>query len=81
MSEPRRFSMVRQADQSGVSGTGKVLDGVEFSNGKVAVSWRPIAGAGGQSSVGVYDSFAVFEAIHITSHPDNGTQVIWHDQP
>gem|GEM_PF-5470619 len=32
-------------------------------------------------SVAIYDSFAGFEAIHITSHPQNETQIIWEDDP
>jgi len=68
--------MIRQNDESGVSGTGIVLDGVQFPNGKVAVSWRAELDIQG-ASVGVYDSFQFFERVHITSHPSNGTQVVW----
>lgn len=73
--EPRMFSMVRTADESGVSGTGRVLDGVVWSNGKVTVQWRTE-----NSSIAVYDSFETFEAIHITPHPDNGTVIEWADE-
>lgn len=40
MSFPRRFRLVRDVDVSGVSGTGAVAEGVEFSNGQVALSWH-----------------------------------------
>jgi hypothetical protein len=35
----RRFHLVRNVDESGVSGTGVVAEGVLFSNGVVAVQW------------------------------------------
>lgn len=36
---PRRFQLVRDVDPSGVSGTGVVAEGVEFSSGRVALEW------------------------------------------
>ena len=72
--ESRPFFMVRERDQTGVSGTGRVLDGIEFPNGKVAICWHTNNIAG---SIGIYDSFEDFKAIHIDSHPTNGTQVVW----
>lgn len=73
---PRTFSMVRGADESGVSGTGKVLEGVQFSDGTVAVRWLTVNQA---SSTAIYDSFDSFESIHIKSHPTNKTRIIWHE--
>lgn len=35
----RRFRLVRREDVTGVSGTGVVAEGVEFSDGVVAVRW------------------------------------------
>lgn len=35
----KKFIMIRVNDIGGVSGTGHVMDGIEFSNGKVAVAW------------------------------------------
>lgn len=72
---PRTFSMVRGSDESGVSGTGKVLEGVEFWDGTVVVRWLTPDQA---SSTAVYESFDSFESIHIKSHPTNRTRVIWH---
>jgi hypothetical protein len=37
--EPRLFQLVRYADVSGVSGTGTVAEGVEWSDGAVALRW------------------------------------------
>jgi hypothetical protein len=55
----RRFILDRVEDVSGVSGTGKVAEGVEFSTGKVAVTWVTE-----HRSTTVYDSMAEVEAIH-----------------
>ena len=35
----RRFDLVRDEDESGVSGTGVVAVGVEFPDGAVAMQW------------------------------------------
>jgi hypothetical protein len=65
----RLFYLVRTHDVSGVSGVGDVAEGVEFSSGKVVLSWRtPI------TSVAVYDSMDEMIAIH--SH-DGTTTVRW----
>jgi hypothetical protein len=79
MSEPKLFSVVRGNDESGVSGTGRILDGVLFHNNQVVVCWRTdIEGSKhGFSSLGVYPSWEAFEFIHIKSHPTNDTKVIW----
>jgi hypothetical protein len=74
--EPKLFTMIRKNDESHVSGTGRVLDGVVFSNGKVVIYWRTEE-KGGHSSLGIYDSFEAFKFIHIDSHPTNETEIIW----
>lgn len=73
--EPRRFTLFREKDASGVSGVGRVLDGVVFHNGKTVVCWRTLV-----SSVSVYDNFEDFRFIHIDSHPDNGSVIRWEGQ-
>lgn len=55
----RRFTLDRAVDVTGVSGTGLVAEGVEFSNGKCVLSWLT-----GISSVAVYDRMADLEKIH-----------------
>lgn len=35
----RRFQLRRDTDVTGVSGTGVVAEGIEFSNGVVALQW------------------------------------------
>lgn len=79
MAEARLFTVVRQSDASGVSGTGRVLDGVIFHTGQVVVCWRSDINqpAGGHSSLGVYPSWEAFEAIHLGSHPENRARVLF----
>jgi len=81
MTEPRLFSVIRKADASGVSGTGRVVDGVLFHTGQVVICWRTDVEASehGFSSLGVYASWEAFKFIHIDSHPDNGTEIIWRN--
>ena len=64
------FAMIRLRDESGISGTGRVLDGVIFHSGKVVICWRTdIDGSQhGRSSLGIYDSWDDFKFIHIDSH-------------
>ncbi|TCC22217.1 hypothetical protein E0H58_23865 [Kribbella speibonae] len=40
MAGPRRFVLRRTVDVTGVSGTGDVAEGVEWSDGTVALRWR-----------------------------------------
>ena len=63
----KTFTVIRERDESGVSGTGRILDGVMFHNGKVVICWRTdIEGSRhGASSLGIYDSWEDFSFIHI----------------
>lgn len=69
----RRFDLIRHHDVSGVSGEGKVAEGVQFESGKVALRWCV---EGVPSSVAVWDSI-----VHIIDvHGHNGlTEVRWID--
>lgn len=66
--------MIREKDETGVSGTGKVLEGVQWSNGMVTTHWF-----GKFESLNVYKSIDDFVTIHIKSHPTNNTKLIWGD--
>lgn len=57
------FYLWREVDNGGVSGVGKVAEGVEFSNGKCALGWLTGPKYAGRS-VCVYDSIADLKAIH-----------------
>lgn len=68
-SRARAFHLVRDDDETGISGTGVVAEGVEFSNGFCAMSWLT-----SQHRVAVYPNVKALEAIH--GH--NGrTRVVW----
>jgi len=54
------FKLVRDVDVTGISGTGVVAEGVQFSNGKVAIQWV----VGEHQSTVIWDSLASVEAIH-----------------
>lgn len=57
--EPRLFRLVREVDESGVSGTGHVADGVVWHDGTCAVHWRTA-----HTSTTVFKTFADVLAIH-----------------
>jgi hypothetical protein len=73
----KTFYMTREADESGVSGTGKVLEGVVFQDGQTVIRWCV---DGKPNSTAIYPTFEDFEFIHVTSHPTNGTKFFWNDK-
>lgn len=58
-SQVRTFKLVRDEDETGISGIGVVAEGVEFSNGMCAMSWLTA-----MHSVAVYPNVRQLEAIH-----------------
>jgi Transcriptional regulator PadR-like family len=55
----RLFELHRDTDESGVSGTGIVAEGVEYGDGTCAMRWKS-----GTASTAVYSSLADVEKIH-----------------
>lgn len=55
----RRFELHRHEDETGVSGTGVVAEGVVFQNGKIAMAWLTR-----HKSLTIYDDMTTLEAIH-----------------
>ena len=55
----RTFKLVRDEDETGISGTGTVAEGIEFSNGMCAMCWLTA-----MHSVAVYPNVRQLEAIH-----------------
>lgn len=55
----RLFFLEREVDASGVSGVGRVAEGVEFSSGMCALTWL-----GPQRCVNVYENIKTVESIH-----------------
>lgn len=56
---PRLFSLARDQDVTGVSGTGRVADGVLWPDGTVTVRWR-----GTRASTVLWPTLADAEAVH-----------------
>lgn len=50
LTSPRPFVLQRHSDATGVSGVGVVAEGVEFSDGVVALRWLVPAGAPGSGN-------------------------------
>lgn len=55
----RLFYLLRLEDETGISGVGRVAEGVCFSDGVCVLRWLTMNG-----STAVYDSAADLEAIH-----------------
>jgi len=75
----RRFYLVRHEDITGISGTGVVAEGIEFSDGQVVMRWLP---AGTSRPEAVRPTTVLHEDIDsvIGLHGHNGaTQVEWVD--
>lgn len=69
----KRFTLQRDEDPTGISGTGRVAEGVEFSDGTVVVRWT----TGRHRSTVVWPNMAAVEAIH--GH-GGSTRVEWADR-
>lgn len=72
--EPRRFYLNRIKDETGISRTGRVLEGVLFQSGKVFVEWRPP-----HATMGIYNSLDEFLLIHVDCHP-SCNEIVWIDK-
>ncbi|MFD3310073.1 hypothetical protein [Streptomyces sp. NPDC058694] len=57
--EPRLFTLERDLDVTGVSGTGTVADGVVWPDGTVSIRWR-----GERPSTVAWNSLEDAEAVH-----------------
>lgn len=68
----RRFELVRLEDTSGVSGTGVVGEGIEFTDGTCVLRWVT-----GLQSTTFYEDMETLVAIH--GH-DGRTIVDWVDK-
>ena len=68
----RRFELHRDTDVSGVSGTGVVAEGAQFTDGPAVVRWI----VGEHRSTVVWPDVAAVEAIH--GH-NGATRIVWID--
>lgn len=77
----KTFQLERLHDQSGVSGTGVVLEGVIFSSGQTVIRWLSE-----RASVVIWDTFDDFLDVHVRAHPENKTIIrfstgeIWRNE-
>lgn len=55
----RRFHLERDVDETGISGTGRVAEGVEFTDGRVVLRWLSDV-----ASTVTYDALADVDKIH-----------------
>lgn len=62
----RRFYLARTEDVSGVSGTGRVAQGIEFNDGSVAMQWNT-----SHKSIGLY--WSIDHVIDIHGHEGRAT--------
>ena len=70
----RLFQVVREADITGVSGTGVVADGVEFPDGTAVVRWRELEPGNPNYERGVRATTVVFPNVRAVEalHGHNG---------
>jgi hypothetical protein len=67
----RRFRLNRRTDVYGISGVGFIAEGVQFTDGRVALRW-----IGKYRSTAIYDNINTVAAIH--GHKGN-TEIEWYD--
>ncbi len=56
----RRFVLVRREDVTGVSGTGIVAEGVEFSDGRIAMQWT----TNGVHAIVIHENLDALLSVH-----------------
>jgi hypothetical protein len=65
----RMFCLIRKEDVSGVSGTGRVAEGIQFSDGTAAIRW-----VGRTASMVFWQS--VDDAMEVHGH-GGATELVW----
>jgi phosphomannomutase len=70
------FTICRQSDESGISGTGVVIEGVEYATGQVVLHWLSPFPKG---SIAIFESIEDFKRVHVNPHPTNKTIITWAD--
>ena len=71
---PRCFTVYRESDTTGVSGTGRVLDGVVFHTGQVVICWHSE-----HQSITVFQNWSAFESVHLKAHPENRSKLYFFE--
>lgn len=68
----RRFELHRDEDETGISGTGRIAQGIQFDDGTAALRWLTHV-----RSTGYYDS--VDDLLKIHGHGGR-TRLVWLDE-
>jgi hypothetical protein len=72
----RTFTVCRINDETGVSGTGVVIEGITLATGQCVVHWLYPTPRG---SIAIFDSISDFATVHIKPHPGNETIITYED--
>ena len=72
----RTFTVCRQSDETGVSGEGVVIEGVELASGHCIIHWLYPPPRGG---IAIFDSLEDFLKVHVKPHPTNKTIITFED--
>lgn len=72
----RTFTVCRINDESGVSGTGVVIEGIVLATGQCVVHWLYPTPKG---SIAIFESISDFATVHIKPHPGNETIITYED--
>ena len=72
----RTFTVCRQIDETGVSGEGVVIEGVELASGHAIIHWLYPPPRGG---IAIFDSLEDFLKVHVKPHPKNKTMITFED--
>lgn len=72
----KTFTVARRFDETGVSGTGVVIEGVVLATGQCIVHWLYPPPRGG---IAIFDSMSDFIKVHIGPHPANRTIITYQD--
>ncbi len=72
----KTFTVCRINDESGVSGTGVVIEGIVLATGQCVVHWLYPAPKG---SIAIFESIGDFATVHIKPHPGNETIITYED--
>ena len=72
----RAFTVFRKSDETGVSGDGVVIEGVELATGQCIVHWLYPPPRGG---IAIFESLDDFIKVHIGPHPSNNTIITFQD--
>jgi len=70
------FTVCRQADETGISGTGVVIEGVKLATGQAIIHWLSPAPVG---AIAIFNSMSDFIDTHIKPHPENKSIITYED--